>query len=123
MAEQGWMGLIVPDTYGGVGMTYLDLIILIEEFGRALVAGPVPARTASPPSPSSRPRSEDQKQAYLPAIAAGTQVWTLAHTEPSARFDAEGVAAHGDQGRRRLRAQRHEALRAATATSPTRWSS
>src|SRR3972149_7019445 len=40
MAEQGWTGLIVPEAYGGVGMTYLDLVILVEEFGRALVPGP-----------------------------------------------------------------------------------
>src|SRR5258708_40043619 len=40
MAEQGWTGLVVPDSYGGVGMTYLDLVILAEELGRALVPGP-----------------------------------------------------------------------------------
>src|SRR3972149_6328467 len=59
MAEQGWMGLVVPEAYGGVGMGYLDLIILVEEVGRALVPG--------------------------------RQVWTLAFTEPSPRFDAAGV--------------------------------
>src|SRR4030042_5806860 len=40
MADQGWHGLIIPPDYGGSGMGFLDLIILTEEFGRALVPGP-----------------------------------------------------------------------------------
>ena len=90
MAEQGWMGLIVPDSYGGVGMGYLDLIVLIEEFGRELTPGPFP-RTASRRSPCSRPRAMSRSSRTCPRSPAGTQVWALAHTEPSARFDAEGV--------------------------------
>jgi alkylation response protein AidB-like acyl-CoA dehydrogenase len=90
MAEQGWLGLIIPDTYGGVGMTYMDLVILIEEFGRALVPGPfIPNCIAT--IALLEAASDAQKQEYLPAIAAGTQAWTLAFTEPSARFDADGV--------------------------------
>ena len=90
MAEQGWTGLIVPEAYGGVGMTYLDLVILVEEFGRALVPGPfIPNCVAT--IALLEAASEAQKQAYLPAIAAGSQMWTLAFTEPSGRFDAAGV--------------------------------
>src|SRR3990172_3757280 len=87
MAEQGWMGLVVPEAYGGVGMGYLDLIILVEEFGRALVPGPfIPNCVAT--IALLEAADEAQKQAHLPAIASGRQVWTLAFTEPSARFDA-----------------------------------
>jgi alkylation response protein AidB-like acyl-CoA dehydrogenase len=90
MAEQGWQGLIVPDAYGGVGMGYLDLMVLIEEFGRALVPGPfIPTTVAT--LALMEAASEEQKQRYLPRIASGEQIWTLAFTEPSARFDAEGV--------------------------------
>src|SRR6266480_3289408 len=68
MAEQGWMGLIVPDTYGGVGMTYMDLVILVEEFGRALVPGPfIPNAVAT--IALLEAASDAQKQEYLPAIA------------------------------------------------------
>lgn len=91
MAEQGWMGLIVPEQYGGVGMGFLDLMVLTEEFGRALVPGPF-LPTAVATIALLEAASEEQKQALLPAVAAGEQVWTLAFTEPSARFDAEGVA-------------------------------
>jgi alkylation response protein AidB-like acyl-CoA dehydrogenase len=90
MAEQGWMGLIVPDTYGGVGMTYMDLIILTEEFGRALVPGPFIANCVATIA-LLEAANEDQKQELLPMIASGSQIWTLAFTEPSARFDAAGV--------------------------------
>jgi alkylation response protein AidB-like acyl-CoA dehydrogenase len=90
MAEQGWFGLIIPETYGGVGMTFMDLIVLVEEFGRSLLPGP-----ALPTIVSSvallEAANEEQKQAYLPAIATGERIWTLAFTEPSARFDADGV--------------------------------
>jgi alkylation response protein AidB-like acyl-CoA dehydrogenase len=90
MAEQGWPGLVIPDTYGGVGMSYLDLIILTEEFGRALVPGPFISNCVATLG-LLEAGSEAQKQEYLPILAAGSQFWTLAFTEPSARFDAEGV--------------------------------
>ncbi|HLF77963.1 MAG TPA: acyl-CoA dehydrogenase family protein [Dehalococcoidia bacterium] len=90
MAEQGWSGLIIPENYGGVGMTYLDLVILIEEFGRALVPGPFISNCVATIA-LLEAGSEAQKQEYLPLLASGTQFWTLAFTEPSARFDADGV--------------------------------
>ena len=40
LAEQGWLGLIFPEQYGGVGLSFLDLSILLEETGRALLPGP-----------------------------------------------------------------------------------
>jgi alkylation response protein AidB-like acyl-CoA dehydrogenase len=84
------MGLIVPDTYGGVGMGFLDLMVLIEEFGRNITPGPFRSNSVATIA-LLEAASEAQKQSYLPGIAAGTQVWALAHTEPSARLDEEGV--------------------------------
>lgn len=91
MAEQGWMGLIVPEEYGGVGMGFLDLMVLIEEFGRSIVPGPFKSSCIAALG-ILEAASEEQKQAWLPQLATGEQIWTLAFTEPSARFDAEGVA-------------------------------
>jgi alkylation response protein AidB-like acyl-CoA dehydrogenase len=91
MAEQGWMGLLIPEEYGGVGMGFLDLMVLIEEFGRSLVPGPFITNCVATLG-IIEAASEEQKQTWLPAIATGEQVWTLAFTEPSARFDADGVA-------------------------------
>jgi alkylation response protein AidB-like acyl-CoA dehydrogenase len=90
MAEQGWFGLLVPERFGGSEMTLLDLLVLVEEFGRSLVPGP-----ALPTLISSiallECASEVQQQQYLPPIAAGERLWTLAFTEPSASFEADGV--------------------------------
>jgi alkylation response protein AidB-like acyl-CoA dehydrogenase len=91
MAEQGWQGLVIPPEYGGTGMTFLDLIILLEEFGRAIVPGPFIPTVIGGAIPIMEMGSEEQKKAFLPKIAAGQMIMTLALTEPSARFDAEGV--------------------------------
>src|SRR3972149_4671093 len=91
MAEQGWQGLVIPPEYGGSGRTFLDLIILIEEFGRALGPGPLVPTMVGGAIPILEMGSEEQKKEFLPKIAAGEMVMTLAFTEPSARFDAEGV--------------------------------
>jgi len=92
MAEQGWQGLLIPDEYGGAGFGYLDLIILIEEFGRALVPGPFISTVVGGTLPLLEGGTEQQKKYALPQIASGKAIWTLAYTEPSARFDSEGVA-------------------------------
>lgn len=92
MAEQGWQGLLIPDAYGGAGFSYLDLIVLIEEFGRALVPGPFISTQVGGVLPLLEGGTEQQKSYALPKIASGEAIWTLAYTEPSARFDTEGVA-------------------------------
>ncbi len=92
MAEQGWQGLLIPEAYGGAEFSYLDLIILIEEFGRSLVPGPFLSTQVGGVLPLLEGGTEQQKQYALPKIASGETIWTLAYTEPSARFDTEGVA-------------------------------
>ncbi|MEX2226635.1 MAG: acyl-CoA dehydrogenase family protein [Dehalococcoidia bacterium] len=92
MAEQGWQGLLIPDQYGGAGFSYLDLVVLVEEFGRALVPGPFISTVVGGTLPLLEGGTDEQKSQYLPQIASGNAIWTLAFTEPSARFDAEGVA-------------------------------
>src|SRR6266542_3298738 len=40
LAEQGWLGLIYPEAYDGMGLRLVDLVVLMEEMGRAVVPGP-----------------------------------------------------------------------------------
>ena len=40
MAEQGWTGLLIPEAHGGLGLGMLDMAVLLEEMGRAVVPGP-----------------------------------------------------------------------------------
>lgn len=91
MTEQGWQGLVIPPEHGGSGMTFVDLIILLEEFGRALVPGPFIPTIVGGAIPILEIGSEEQKKEFLPKIAAGEMLMTLALTEPIARFDAEGI--------------------------------
>ncbi|MFQ5814486.1 MAG: acyl-CoA dehydrogenase family protein [Anaerolineae bacterium] len=101
MAEQGWMGLIIPEQYGGVGMNLCELAVLLEEFGRALVPGPFISTVVLGGYPIVSAGSEEQKQRFLPRIAGGELIMTMALTEPSARWDASGVQleakAEGDE--------------------------
>ena len=90
MADLGWQGLMIPEEYGGAGFGFLDLVVLLEEFGRALVPGPfIPTMVAATAIMAGG--SDQQKQAILPRVASGELIMTLAFTEPSARFDPEGV--------------------------------
>jgi len=91
LAEQGWLGLIFPERYGGVGLTFLDLSILLEEMGRAMLPGPFFSTVVLGGMAIMDAGSEEQKQEYLPRIAEGQIIVTLALTEPSARWDAAGV--------------------------------
>ncbi len=91
MAEQGWLGLIVPEGYGGVGLGFLDLSILLEEMGRAMLPGPFFSTVVMAGMAVLDAGSEAQKQEILPRIADGQLIMTMALTEPSARWDARGV--------------------------------
>ena len=91
MAQQGWQGLPVPEADGGSGLSFLDLCILLEEFGRALVPGPFISTVVLGAGPVLLAGSETQRQALLPKLVRGELLMTLAFTEPSARFDAAGV--------------------------------
>ena len=101
MAEQGWQGLLVSEEHGGVGFDFMDLCVLLEEFGRALVPGPFMSTVLGGAVPLAEIGSDAQKSEYLPRIASGDTIFTLALTEASARFDEQGVqceaAVSGDQ--------------------------
>jgi alkylation response protein AidB-like acyl-CoA dehydrogenase len=60
LAEQGWLGLIYPEEYGGAGLGFVDLTVLMEEMGRAVMPGPffstVLLGGLTIPRPARRPR-------------------------------------------------------------------
>src|SRR6266851_2953096 len=86
----GWTALGIPEQYGGVG-TFLDLIVVIEEAGRALMPGPFFATMGLAVPALIEAGTEAQKKEVLSAIAAGSARATLALTEPSGRWDAGAV--------------------------------
>ena len=91
MAQQGWMGLIIPEEYGGTGMKLCELVVLLEEFGRALVPGPYISTVVLGAVPVMEAGSDEQKGWLLPKIASGDMIMTMALTEPSAKWTADGV--------------------------------
>jgi alkylation response protein AidB-like acyl-CoA dehydrogenase len=91
MAELGWMGLPFPDKYGGTGMTFLDLAVLLEEMGKACMPGPYFSTVVLGGFPILDAGTEKQKQDYLPQIAQGKAIFTLALTEPNGSNDAASI--------------------------------
>jgi alkylation response protein AidB-like acyl-CoA dehydrogenase len=81
MAEMGWAGVIIPEEYGGSNFGYLSMGLILEETGRTLTASPLLATALASASALILGGSEAQKQAWLPKIAAGEVVATLAVDE------------------------------------------
>ena len=92
MAELGWPGLLVPSTLGGSDGSILDVVLLVEEMGRASLAGPYVTSAVVVTSALLAAGNEAQKKRLLPALATGDRVATLALLEESGSADAEGVA-------------------------------
>jgi alkylation response protein AidB-like acyl-CoA dehydrogenase len=91
MAELGWMGLILPEEYGGMGAGFMDLVILMEEMGRNILPGPFFSTVALCALPLLEYGSSEQKTRFLPQIAKGEAVWTFGLIESSGRYKASEV--------------------------------
>ncbi len=95
MAELGWMGLAVPEQYGGVGLSLLDLAVLFEEYGRVAMPGPMFCTVALGALPLLEWGTEEQKRELLPRVASGELILTMAMAEPGVGYDPRFVATRG----------------------------
>ena len=94
MGEQmGLQGLAIPEQYGGSGYSFVELGIVLEEMGRALLCAPYYSTVVLAANTLLQSGDEAAKKAYLPGIAAGTTIATLAYTEPSGKWDESGITA------------------------------
>jgi len=93
MAELGWMGLVFPDKYGGSGMEFLDLSVLLEEMGRACLPGPFLSSVVLGGLTILDAGNDSQKEKYLPGIASGDTIFTLALSEEDGQYSARSIAA------------------------------
>ncbi len=87
----------IPEAYGGQGFGFVELGIVLEEMGRALLCAPYFASTVLAATAIMNAGSEAQKRELLPPIASGDTVATLAFTEPNGRWDAAGIATTATQ--------------------------
>ena len=92
MASQlGLTGLIIPEEYGGSGFGYNELIIVLEEMGRALLGGPYFATVALATNAILAAADHQAMNAVLPGIAAGNTIATLAVAEENGRWEPDGI--------------------------------
>ncbi len=91
MAEMGWAGMIVPEAYGGVDFGYRGLGLVVEALGRNLAASPLVASALGAAGALARAGDEAQKQRWLPGLASGEVIATLAVDE-GPRHDPRATA-------------------------------
>jgi alkylation response protein AidB-like acyl-CoA dehydrogenase len=81
MAEMGWAGILIPEEFGGTGLGYLTLGLVLEETGRTLTASPLISTALTATTALLLGGSDAQKKKYLPQIAEGNLIATLAVDE------------------------------------------
>jgi alkylation response protein AidB-like acyl-CoA dehydrogenase len=92
MAELGWVGILIPETYGGAGMGLADLAVVLEALGRSLAPEPFLSTVLLGGQLLTRAGGEEQKQTWLPGVASGDKVLTVAYQETRSRYDLHRVA-------------------------------
>ena len=97
MAELGWTGILVPDTYGGAGMGLADIVVVLEALGRTLAPEPFLSTVLLAGELLSRSGSDAQKQAWLPGIANGEKILTVAYQEARSRYDSNRVTTKAER--------------------------
>lgn len=105
MAQMGWTGILIPEEHGGADFGLTAMALVIEEMGRQLVASPLISSAVTAASAIRTMGNADQQAAYLPGIADGSRIMTLAvdegphhdirKTAMTATPDADGYVLNG----------------------------
>jgi alkylation response protein AidB-like acyl-CoA dehydrogenase len=90
MAELGWMGLLIPEAYQGMGLSFQDGMVLVEEVGKGVAPGPFMS-TLVASFAIVEGGSEAQKKEFLPKISSGALKFSLAYLETNGKYDASAV--------------------------------
>lgn len=91
IADLGWMGISFPEQYGGADFTFLELAVVLEECGRALLPGPLMPTVVQVGRTILAAGTEEQKQKYLPPMFEGKAIYTPAFMEENGSIDAAGM--------------------------------
>ncbi len=102
LAEMGWLGLIIPEEYGGAGLEWSDLVVLLEETGRTLFPSPLISTTLAATA-ILEAGSAAQRARWLPGLADGSRIGTLAILEESDLLAPEGIQLRGEPAGRDFR--------------------
>lgn len=96
LSQMGFMGLLVPEEYGGAGGSIIDLVILCEELGRVGVSFPLTHVSACCRAIVNQ-GTEDQKRKYLPDMASGAKIGAYCQTEPEAGSDSGSMSSFAER--------------------------
>jgi alkylation response protein AidB-like acyl-CoA dehydrogenase len=102
MADQGWTGLIIPEDFGGLGLSLVDLIAVSEEMGHACLPGPF-LSTLWAGALINLAGAEGQRKQYLEPIAAGDMKATVALLEEGADWNPEAVGLRAEKAGKEFR--------------------
>jgi alkylation response protein AidB-like acyl-CoA dehydrogenase len=90
VADLGWLGLTVPEDQGGVGMDWVDLVVILEETGRSLFPSPFISTTLAATT-ISQFGTEPQQQQWLPSIMNGSCIATLALLDNEDYYSSDSI--------------------------------
>jgi len=93
VAELGWLGVAIPEQYGGAGYGYLELAMIAGEIGQALAPIPFGSTVYLAAEAISREGSDEQKTKFLTGIASGELIGTLATTEKAGTLSEKSISA------------------------------
>lgn len=99
-AADGWMGILMPEEYGGMGMGVTEAAIMLHEIGAsgAAMSGASAIHFyVFPPAPILRHGSESMKQRYLPKLARGEILMAFGVTEPTAGVDTSRITTRAEK--------------------------
>ena len=97
IADQGWMGLVVPEEHGGLCLGLVELAVVAEEMGRACLPGAF-LSTLFAAALIERAGNREQRARYLAPVAAGELRATVAFLEEAANWDLDGVRLEATRG-------------------------
>jgi alkylation response protein AidB-like acyl-CoA dehydrogenase len=100
MSAMGWLGLILPEEYGGSDLSFVELVVVLEEMGRALLPGTYFSSVVLAGLALLEAGSEEQKNRWLVPLAEGKLKATFALTEPDGRWIAASVSARAERSDR-----------------------
>jgi len=92
MAALGWLGIVIPEEFGGAGLGWLDQMVVLEEMGRGLMPEPFVSTVLLGTPALLLGGSAAQKKEHLPKIAAGERLVTIAYQETGSRYATSKVA-------------------------------
>lgn len=92
MARLGWQGLIVPETFGGEGMTFSDMAVVLEEMGSSALPGPFFTSCVASALVLLEAGSEDQKKRFLADLSTGKKIFTVGWCETHTDLDPYDIS-------------------------------